>query len=799
MKVSDDEKTHMVKLRYRGDQINHWLFEKKSLRIKLTGYDQYDMHKKFNLINPPMISAIVDVINHSKAKDLGLISPEYYPVRVFINGEYSGLYYFLSQVDESLLRNIKRMPGSIYRGDFGPYNTKDKNNVSTLWRDERAWQKTAARNSEQANNRDDIRYFINSINTFNDIEFFEFFNDFLDKEKYYSFFALDVIFGSAHHDYAHNHYLYFDPYKGKFEPIEWDMRYWSEVNYKDESIYPLLNRVRLNPILEAERDKFTYNILLNNNHFSEESLRDRLDELNNDIDGDLKSDIYRDKAGIGLHNKIMGNMWYATTFNMEEHYNSNKTLKNRIGIRRKYLTNIYNDTKLKFNITHSQENSVITFSVDNNTPVAFKTKNGKVIFRDLNFNGVIDESDTVINSGDIMYPGRKWKTGLFKNRPAFLFGNKHIIYSHLNYQYISTDNDLNIDDFTFTNYITGNMVLPTNEKPLDDSNTDSVHPWSMTNPKHTKETLKGVIHVKKTLVFDKYKTIRIEPGTIFLMHKGASIFFYGKVLALGTKEKPIKFLAENNDDPWGLVAVQGKATTGSKFEYVEFINGSIDTRNLIQYTAPFNIHDTDWFEVRNCKVGKNHIGDDSMHVAYAKGIISKCEFTDARSDALDIDISEVTVKNNIFHNSGNDALDIMTTKMEAFNNVFIKTGDKGISVGEWSEAVITNSLLIDNEIGIEVKDKSTVAADNLLIINAKTKAINLYNKNKRYDEGGSIKGNNIYLVNNTEVKADKRSSATELNIIENKLPDLSDFQWFIDNKNSRYMNILNKVYAKHAQ
>ena len=165
----------------------------------------------------------------------------------------------------------------------------------------------------------------------------------------------------------------------------------------------------------------------------------------------------------------------------------------------------------------------------------------------------------------------------------------------------------------------------------------------------------------------------------------------------------------------------------------------------------------DWFEVRYCKIGRNFVGDDSMHIAYSKGIVDNCEFKNAKSDGLDIDISDVNITNNRFYNSGNDGLDIMTTTMRASNNTFINMGDKGISVGEWSEANITNSSFTNTLIGLEIKDKSKVIADNLTFIDTREKAINLYNKNKRYDTGGFLEATNIKFIGNDTVKADKRS------------------------------------------
>jgi len=352
-----------------------------------------------------------------------------------------------------------------------------------------------------------------------------------------------------------------------------------------------------------------------------------------------------------------------------------------------------------------------------------------------------------------------------------------------------------IDNFVATNYITGTPVISNKTKLNENESFVEVSKDSSIQ----KIMLSGQISVNDDQVFDTNTQVDILPGTTFIMGAGASIYFYGKVNASGSEYLPIKFIPANKNEPWGLIAVQGKATTGSIFNYVEFEGGSIDSKNLIQYTAPFNIHDTDWFEVLNCKVGRNFTGDDAMHVAYAKGVIENCEFKDARSDGLDIDIADVTVRNNVFYNSGNDGLDIMTTKMQASGNVFIDTGDKGISVGEWSEADITNSIFLRTVIGLEVKDKSTVTADNLLFVDSTEKAINLYNKNSRYDEGGLLEGGSIVLLGNDLITADVRS---EFNITDKQRSLDSDngvAHWLEEVDIPFYREIVKDGIADYAQ
>lgn len=763
--VSDEpDKIRKVKLRYRGDNTFHWLYPQKSLRIKLAKNDIYNMEKSFNLINPPYDYTFVDVLNYQISSSLGLIAPDFFPVRVFVNGRFMGVYMYLSQINESLVRKHKIMPGSIYFGDNAPPN---KDGVSSLWFDSKYWDKKAARNAEQKNNRDDIDYFINSITNLNQLEFYNFVNNYLDKQKYYVFFALDVIFGSEHHDYHHNHKLYFDPYKGKFEPIQWDLRFWHPYGTKDVSVYPLIEKISLNPILEHQRDEVAYK-LMKSDFFRQENIEKLLYKIADIQISDLKADRLKDRA-IYDHEVLKG--WYSEPYTIKD---MNKTIKDKLWhykVRQEKLTKIYENANIKYNLKMLSKGTYLLELISfGNSAVDVQLKNQTIaLFRDSNFNRQQDANETQRVTQETLYPGRTIAQGTVEHFTKLLSGSIHIVPSDEYYPFIIKSNDTNItiSDFIFTNKLTNEPVQPTKMDTLQENiKNDSIHPWKIPQLSLKEKLLQGEIHVTKTLVFDKETTVHIKPNTTFLFDANTSIYFYGKVEAIGTEQKPIKFIAKDPQKPWGLVAVQGKAASGSKFEYCEFENGSVDNHNLISYTAPFNLHDLDWFEVRNSKIGKNFMGDDAMHIAYSKGIVDNCFFKDARSDALDIDIADVIITNNTFSNSRNDGLDIMTTTMKASNNTFIDNGDKGASIGEWSDANITNSKFIRNNTALEIKDKSKVIADNLIFVDSKEKAINLYNKNKRYDSGGTLEANTLYFKGNANIKVDKHSHTNIKNIKE---------------------------------
>ena len=184
LKIGKNGSVKSIKLRLRGDNPFHYMYKQKSLRLKMNKKDLYQMQRKINLVNPPRMEGyVLDSVSYELARDLGLISPDFYPVRTFINGQYMGVYTFLSHVDESLLRKNKRMPGSIYAGD----GAKITEGMSELWFKQSNWKKIAARNAEQKNNREDILYFLEAATKFSNIEFNTFVNSMINKDREFQY------------------------------------------------------------------------------------------------------------------------------------------------------------------------------------------------------------------------------------------------------------------------------------------------------------------------------------------------------------------------------------------------------------------------------------------------------------------------------------------------------------------------------------------------------------------------------------------------------------------------------------
>ena len=730
LKINDDINTK-VKLRYRGGSQWNYSFKRKSLKMKFTGDTSYKMDKVINLSKLYSPALYSEPISQKLAKQVGILAPNVKIIKMFINGNYAGLYLYLEQIDESFLRKNKLMPGSLYDGDYS-YDKPvavDEKGIPKLWYDSTLWEKKGARNAEQKAIKEDIELLIYAVKNY-DVKDFRKFTETYFSDDYFKYLAFDIFTGTMHHDYYHNHKIYFDPYKGKYSPISWDIRFWMPNPIKDMSDNPFVQKIALDPYLDYKRDKELYKML---QEIPLSYIQKLIDNEKQNIAKPLSYD--KEPRKINANQKLFPykECLYPQQLivaNTQDIYNKLDGYLANITKRRTYLNKLLSNTEVYYHIQTEKTMVKLTLKVVGNSPIK------------------LDNIDT------LLYSAREI---INKEITVALSGDTKVITTPKTYIINIPKSKFKKELFTTAiNAVTGKKII---FKPLKNIDTkDAILLDTLNKPKTKTVVLKGTVEVTKTLEFDRFTNVIIKPNTTFIISPNQSIYFYSKVTALGTKENPIKFIPKDKTKPWGLVAVQGKATTGSKFHYCHFENGSVDIKNLIHYTSQFNIHNMDDFEVKNCFIGKNFIGDDAMHIAYSKGIVTNTIFDGARSDGLDIDISDVIITNNTFKNSGNDGLDIMTTTMKASNNTFLNTGDKGISVGEWSEANITNSSFTNTIIGIEIKDKSKVIASNLTFKDSKNLDINLYNKNKRYNQGGTLILNT--KLKNLKIKADKRSKVT---------------------------------------
>lgn len=783
-------RSYKVKLRYVGDNNWHWLYPKKSFKIKTKRTKLIEGQRRINIKIPRWLWLLNEPVSSDLARECGLVAPRVFPLKLVLNNVYMGLYFFQDPIDESVLRRYNLMPGSVYSGDFA---AKDPiTGVSTLWKDSRRWEKDASRSSEQKDYRKDIQSLIFAVNNMDLKTFYKYCEDHIDNKNYATYISLDNIIGCQHHDFAHNHKIYFDPYKGKFVPIYWDVGELGIASPKFDIIgNPLFNKWRLIPEFDLHRKRTLYK-LMNIGPLNFKNIIKHIDKYDKLVRLALKADMFR----VYVNRKRSHILHFPASspsepFFMNEYYKMVVNFKAQVKKRYNLVENYLNKEELLFKVEDRNKIKVLKILSKGNVGSIIKkikvncSAKSIEIYRDLNRNSILDENDLLLSRitpkhgkgifslNEKILPG--YKKLRRPDKGVLLAGRFELGLSPLEYIYfVKADGKIrNNIQIVSENAVTG-RTSECIKFSYDFSITErtiSLHPWDLDLKPLKRDVYlgPGKVILKNSIIYPENVTLHILPGTEILIGKNSSIFCYGKVIAKGTEKEPIIFRALNKLDPWGGFVLQGKGTSNSIFEYCRWENGSIPEKNLIDYTSMVSIHDTSNVKMSYCYFGENHIGDDSLHFAYTTGVVDHCVFYNARSDAIDIDISKVDIKFSYFINSGNDALDFMTsTNCNVEFNYFYITGDKGISVGEKSSIRVENNIFENCNIGVEIKDQSCVDFKINFIKNSNI-AINLYKKNWRYEGGGILNANIIYTNEcKKQVISDKYSKANYIHIRNRK-------------------------------
>ena len=217
----------------------------------------------------------------------------------------------------------------------------------------------------------------------------------------------------------------------------------------------------------------------------------------------------------------------------------------------------------------------------------------------------------------------------------------------------------------------------------------------------------------------------------------------------------------------------------SPFARAYFINGELDTININfigleidednqnQYTSINDYGLTGCLTFKNMKFNNVKIkGDkgaceDTINLINSIGEINEIEITNAFSDALDLDFSNLDIDNVMISKSNNDCADFSfgNYNIEKFN--LNNCGDKALSVGERSVLNTNEAIISNSNIGIASKDSSIINVQETNIKNTK-ECLAAYNKKQEFS-GSYLKIKRSKCINYYKMIDKDKFSHIEIN------------------------------------
>ena len=729
------KEVYPIKIRVRGDLIEHWGDKKKSWLITFKDEKLLNGKKKISLIIPGDRGLISEELSNYRAKKLELLFPPSQFVVFKINGRQPAIYFEIENWSEEFLAKAQRPDQSNLYGEED--DLAFSNYTHDLFESPSYWKKYTQDGQSQINDFSDIDLLGDLIYNSSDQEFFKKIPSLLDMDNFYRWQVHSILMGSTHQGFNHNLRPYFDNSRGKFEFIPWDVGQFEKPKYTDLHYNTLVSRILSNPEFLNERNKILWEYVKD-----DKNLEDDL-EFYNKTYNQVKGDFYKDRI------KVFSNIFF------------DKKIKDR----RNLLINQYRNIQNTF-----EESEVLTLGrvFDNFIRIDIRirsfaniTLNSDQLYYDSNENKVFDKKDLKLTGEFQMFSQRKI--------PSDLEFEKEIEIMPKNYSFFIEKNNFNLDDFKLNlrNSITDSKIKTeihlldqSTFKYFDQASYSRIkflkdNPFFRSGPLENQIILyPGNYQINQNIIIPNNLLLEIKPGVQIRFAPNVSLISYSPVKAIGEKTKPIIFSAQNREKGWGVMAILNSEK--SFFENCIFEYGSQSYINGTFFSGQLAIHSSD-ADIKNCQF-KFAQGDDGLNLKKSKISVENNYFFKNGFDGLDLDWVTGEVINNHFSENGNDGLDLGgIDNMIIWGNQIEKSGDKCLSLGEKSKnVIIANNLMNNCQTGIAVKDNSEAKIINNTIINNEI-GISVYEKKAIFGGAHPEVFNTFIWSNQKSIELDEKS------------------------------------------
>jgi hypothetical protein len=792
-KLENDGKLLNAEIRLRGSR--HWHVEgpQKSLKIKLDKGELIEGHRIFNLINDPTSMVIGEQLIMDVARESGILTPGASFVRVKLNSKDLGVYHYETAADESLLRSARRMPGSIYTSEL-PASADTRE----LWSKSQFWTKVSSRTDAEADKTDfsDLESFLHQITQATTREFYDFAQHEMDLRSFARLDALDVAFGGDQRDFRENHNYYFDPYRGRWEPIAGEFR-----GFRDDPLFnlvdnPVLLRLEMIPGYLSLRDRQLYEFLTERGSPSaiHERATRQLAELAPELRTDPYWDAYRQLPRVdAFHRRMLRPNTLSrlalvveselTTYDHRQAQLVSELERNPLYI---LVGQSVAETPQHGPAAGAAFSTALSLIIDGHAGVALnelavtfadgctapESRLSQAQGEDLPTQGQAGQLE--LGHEVLLYPS----VGIMpRANPNPRRGSVRGQILPIDYHFelhsscrpltvLARGRHLATDSRVVSRPAPPEVVarlphqrLGPDEVPTLEAGEAAPHPWQLPLP--ALEDLRlgpGDVRIEATRVFEPQQTVTILPGTRLLMASNASLVFLGRVIFAGQRHERIQ-IEPLTGAAWGGLAIQGPDTQGSRLSNLTVTGGTRPRFRSVPYPAMVDVHDTRDISIQGCVFAQNSPRTDTLHAAYVDDlVVQDTSFFRVTGDALDLEYSNAMLRRVRVVDAGDDALDLMGSRVTLADSVLLGAQGNGVSAGEESDVNIQNTLIANSKVGVLAKNAARVSLSGSVLFQNGT-GVRSYKRTVRYAGESQVTANVLFVAQSQTdaVKRDDRS------------------------------------------
>lgn len=710
IKISFEGTSLCAKMRVRGDTSRE--DKKKSLKIKFDSTAFSSIEPVFNLnAEYSDKTAIRQFISSKLMQKSGQICFNSELVKVYLNGEYFGIYLKVENIDENFLkRNNLSKKNNLYKA------TKDGACLSIFDDINTKWEKKTNKKSDN----NDLVALIKNLNIVPNEEFHSFIKENFEYDNLINIIALNMMLSNGS-TYYHNYYLYRDLYKtGKWQLLPWDMDKslsyynWAPYTYHKtssewESDNPLIERAILcSPIFNDIKKRIDelHKTYLNNSYVT--PIIDQLITV-------LTPIIEKDST-----DKITTKNEWLKTISQEKQYFDNHY---------KLLQKQFNEQPSSFYVQRFQQTQTdsIIFQWGKSTH-----KQNKPITYVLSY------------GTDFLLLDSTKTTYITNITDTFYRLNNKLAEGKYYWKITAFDGSFYTDGYNTKN------ILEVKKGTLISGKISSNQTLLKINSPYI---------ISKDVVIANGVILTIEPGVQIYLKDNVKINCNGSIVSEGTAKEPIVFCPDNTANNWDYIYFYENSKKGV-FKYTNFLEGSINFKgtDLSFYNCNFKIDKKDLVDgerraaivwghrgkltISNSSFESNGKGEGVV-LYYVDALVENSTF-DNMPDAIEyISTNTGIIRNNLIINAPDDAIDLNDCKNVTIEkNIIVNAVDKAISIGTEQfgpskNILVNNNLIINCKTAISVKDSSDAIVKNNTLYKNK-KGINSYRKRSDYGMGGIV-------------------------------------------------------------
>lgn len=702
--VDEHGETKKGRVCMRGAGKWHHMPEKPSLRFKIRKADITHGVRYLELSRPEDVLGLKNWLpNRIGADHLGLFDDASRHVRLFVNDRYFGVYLQTMRPGESLALRNGRMPGTFFKGDFR----------DDLWTTLEGWR---FEGEASPADREHFSRFLETLAADPSPATLEALGGLVDRDVYARWAALMIVSASVHTDLEHNHTYFLCSNQGLLEALPWDVNgFGMHVDHQvpvDLILHPLMDRLTRDPRWVHLRNRYLHELL--EGPCGAEALERLVDGALGRMRQDLEADVNLNSIEY-MEPGLEVLPWSV----LDIDHKRDELLdfaRRRRAFGRAYL-----------------DDARVSVAADPDDPQASRVVvSGAAAVRVTTAAGEVPPVDGDPAAPGLLYGGLSEAlsdyTGFAYER-AFTGRYHGAQPAPLTYRVAAP-----ADALRFHHALTGAAVTPTAAPAASSART--VHPSGFRAPATADVVLgPGELSLREDLHTDVGQRLVIRAGTTIRLGAGVGIYPRGQTRIEGTAAAPVK-LVPLDPEPWACLGVAGAATSGTRFEHLEAWGGSLGTNGSVRFKGMISVYDCPEVTLRGCRFGANLLSDDAVNLGECDQIlVEDCEWREARSDALDLDMCGGVVRDSRWIDSGNDGLDMMTCRLLVERCTFEGSGDKGISVGEGTRVLVRDCAITACHIGLEAKDACRALVQRTTFSGCRV-TVNAYQKKWLYPGGG---------------------------------------------------------------